>query len=216
MFNITVGDKTKKSMKLLNIESFPFTESEIKSKFRKKIKSCHSDKVKGDDFLARKIIEAYSHIKHLAIGDNEIAKKGKGILKAEQENEDMFDFFDTCKQCNGKGKIIQHHEADTELCNVCMSHSSFFSVRNCPTGKIKESCRACKGMGKFKQRSGRIVTCYRCKGKGWIIKKCPKCKGKGLVHVKAHTTENICLICGGTGRIKLNPFNPVIPKGAVL
>ena len=76
MFNITIGNKTEKFMRLLGIESFPFTESEVKSKFRKKVKTYHSDKTKGDDSLTRKIIETYTHIKHLAISDNKIIARG--------------------------------------------------------------------------------------------------------------------------------------------
>ncbi|MCK4526509.1 DnaJ domain-containing protein [candidate division WOR-3 bacterium] len=217
MFNILIGNKTKKAMKVLGIESFPFTESELKSKFRKLANIHHPDKSNGDDSLMKKINAAYSHIKYLAIGDTEIREKGKDILKAEQENEDMFEFFESCKRCDGNGEITHYYEAYTDLCDRCMERSSsLFSFKSFPIGKIKVKCRDCRGTGKFKQRSGRTVTCRQCKGLGWLSIKCPKCKGTGRILIKARTTRRMCWYCGGSGKIKLNPFNPVIPKGGIL
>jgi DnaJ-class molecular chaperone len=218
MFNVTIGDKTRKFMRLLGIESFPFTESEVKSKFRKRVKECHSDRTKGDDSLTREVINAYSHIKHLAIGDKGFTERGENILKAERENEDMFEFFDVCKKCNGEGEITRYSMAYDELCNRCMKRrsSSFFSFGAFPTGKIKIRCKDCRGTGKFRQRNGRIVDCHNCEGKGRLYVTCPKCKGRRIITVKAHTTKSPCFSCGATGRIKANPFNPVIRKGAVL
>lgn len=43
-----------------------------------------------------------------------------------------------------------------------------------------------------------------------------KCKGRGTITTEARTTKTPCFNCGTTGRIKINPFNSVIPKGAVL
>lgn len=83
-------------------------------------------------------------------------------------------------------------------------------------GKIKVGCKDCLGTRKFKQRNGRVVECRRCKGRGWVYITCPKCKDRGAITVKARTTKTPCFNCGTTGRIKVNPFNPVIPKGAIL
>lgn len=217
MFNITIGNRTEKFMRLLGIESFPFTESEVKSKFRKKIKECHSDKTKGDDSLTKKLIEAYSHIKHLAINDKRFAERGAKILKAERENEDIFELFDICKRCNGTGEITRYYKAYDEQCDRCMERRpSFFSFGAFPTGKIRIRCKDCRGTRKFKQRNGRIVACRRCKGQGWLYITCPKCKGRRIITVKARTIKGGCYICGATGRVKINLFNPVIPKGAIL
>ena len=217
MFNIIIGNRTEKFMKLLGIESFPFTKSEVRSKFRKKIKECHSDKTGGDDLLTRKVITAYTHIKNLAIADGRITELGEKTLKAEHENKDMFEFFDVCKKCNGKGEITRYSKAYDEPCDRCMERRpSFFSFKAFPAGKIKVGCRDCRGTKKFKQRNGRIVECRRCKGKGWVYITCPKCKGRGFITIEARTIKSPCFNCGATGRIKVNPFNPVIPKGAVL
>lgn len=219
MFNIKIGNKTEKAMKLLNIQSFPFTESEVKSKFREMIKNCHPDRVKGNDYLAKKVIKAYTHIKNLAVSDRSVASLAKDILNAESANEDIFELFDDCKKCKGTGKIINHHKAYTEYCDRCIKSTRIFFgyYKRVPTGKIKVPCKSCGGTGKFKQcNSKKIVPCLSCAGKGFKYVKCPKCKGTKFIHMKAYTTESGCYLCGGTGRIKVNPFNPVIPKGAVL
>ena len=75
-------------------------------------------------------------------------------------------------------------------------------------------CNQCLN-GVFTLRNGRKVTCRKCKGTGIYKFKCRACNGTGYVgNVK---TEFInCGKCSGTGKIKLDLFNPVIPKGAVL
>jgi len=218
MINIIIGNRTEKFMKILGIESFPFTKSELRSKYRKLAKIHHPDKLNSDGSFMKRINLAYSHIKNLAIGDKDIFSRGQKILKAEQKNEDIFTLFENCKKCKGTGEIVRHFKAYDEPCDRCIY--SLYSLRSFkeafPRGKIKTACRACKGTGKFRQQNGRIVECRSCKGKGWLYITCPKCKGRGFITRKARTINSKCFDCGGTGRIKVNPFNPVIPKGAVL
>jgi DnaJ-class molecular chaperone len=217
MFNVIIGDKTKEAMTLMGIEIFPFTESEIKSKFRNLAKKYHPDKLNGDNSSMKKINVAYSHIKYLAIKDNGIAEKGKNILKEEQKNEDIFQLFDTCEKCKGTGEITRYSMAYEVPCIRCREIPCWYSrFKPIPIGKIQVRCGDCRGTGKFKQRNGRIVNCRRCNSKGWLYITCPKCKGRRIIKIEAHTTKTICLNCGGSGRVKINPFNPVIPKGAVL
>lgn len=218
MINIMIGDKTKKAMALLRIVSYPFTETELKAKYRNLAKTYHSDRTGGNDTIMKEINVAYSHIKHLAINEKDVIEKGKNILRAEQKNEDRFEFFDTCQSCKGTGEIVKHHKTHIEPCRHCTQHASgaWYRYDAFPTGKIQVHCRTCHGSGKFKQRNGKIVDCYRCEGRSWLTIKCPECHGSRIIVIKAHTTTSRCYKCSGSGRIKSNPFNPVIRKGAVL
>ena len=214
MFNITIGNKTKESMKILEIESFPFTESDLKSNYRQLAKINHPDKLNGSTSLMKKINEAYSHIKNLVIKDDELELKKEDILKAERKNEDIFELFNTCERCKGTGEISNYRPGYNEWCSRCLKN---VLGRVIATGKIKVGCGACNGSGKFKQRrNGRVVNCYRCEGKGWLFIKCPSCKGQRITHISSYTKKTVCSNCGGAGKVKINPFNPVIPKGAVL
>lgn len=217
MFNIIIGDETKKFMNVLGIKFFPFTKYELKSKFRELAKVNHPDKINGDDSSMKKINIAYAHIKNLVISDNEIADKGEAILKAENENMDIFELFDTCPDCKGAGEEVQYYQERFMPCDRCTTSIYFFGFwDHVSRGKIKATCRDCQGTGKFKQRKGKKVTCYKCKGRGFLIIRCPKCKGRKVIILEAKTIHNRCGKCGGSGRIKINPFNPAIPKGAVL
>lgn len=218
MFNITIGNKTKESMKILEIESFPFTESDLKSNYRQLAKINHPDKLNGSTSLMKKINGAYSHIKNLVIKDDELELKKEDILKAERKNEDIFELFDTCKDCNGTGERVIYHPISIDPCDRCTSRRIFFGwSERVSTGKIKVRCKSCRGSGKFKQqRSGKIVDCRDCSGNGYKYITCPKCKGHKTIFTKSYTTKEVCYFCGGAGKVKINPFNPVIPKGAVL
>jgi DnaJ-class molecular chaperone len=46
--------------------------------------------------------------------------------------------------------------------------------------------------------------------------RCPVCKGKRFVEIPITVEKRECGNCKGTGRIKMEVFNPVIPKGAIL
>ena len=59
-----IGNISQTAMQVLGIESFPFSESELKSKFRKLIHKYHEDKG-GDKRKAQEIISAYNHLKNL-------------------------------------------------------------------------------------------------------------------------------------------------------
>jgi len=219
MINVTIGDQTKKFMRILQIDFYPFTKSEVKQHFRKIIKSCHSDRNEGDDTFTKIVIEAYTHIRNLAISDNGIAKKASEILNAERQNTNIFELYDNCKKCKGTGKIkniVNSHIEDCDRCSVRLRPGIFGFSTYISTGKIKIACNACHSSGKFKQRSGKTVDCFKCNGKGFRYIKCFKCKGTKVIHIKAYTTEHTCINCSGTGRVKVDPFNPVITKGAIL
>ena len=51
---VTIGENTERAMKVLGIESYPFTYSELKSSYRSLIKIYHPDVAKGNKEEAEK------------------------------------------------------------------------------------------------------------------------------------------------------------------
>jgi len=201
---ITIGENSKKYMKVLGIEQYPFTEAELKSRFRLLIKQFHSDinsdkKFKNHDRL---IIEAYNHLKNLVISNID---KSNNIIEAE--DSDIFTLWDQCPECKGTGKEeTRYHRGGLTLCSKC--HGLGWQILY---------CKCCKGTGKYKQKSDKIVNCYRCKGTGVFKKiRCNKCLGIGLLKEKSSIEIIKCWKCEGYGKIKYEPMNPVIKKGAIL
>lgn len=220
---ISVGGKTEDAMKALNIKSYPFSPEELSKNFRILIKTNHPD-IRDNTKLAnektRQIIEAYRHLKNLAVSfvsENEI----KATEQRFMEDEDMFALWDICSDCKGAGKIVRtRYLFDYATCPNCdpLPRRGFFNFLFEARGSGRKTlkCNACKGIGKFKQKSGKTVDCYRCKGSGiFKIVRCNVCGGTGQMP-NTKRTEEICDKCKGLGKIKLNPFNPVIKKGAIL
>ena len=200
---ITIGDKTKEHMNTLRLKEYPFTSTQIKGNYRKLLLEYHPDHNKNGEGKTRKIISAYKAICFLAIDIDE-KTKNDAQTKIEKGKEDLFTFFEDCPKCSGRGYFTQHSQS--RICKCSYGGFSLFSIFS--GGK----CISCKGTGKFKQRrSKRIVRCRECKGTGI----CPICNGKRFVD-KGKKERFNCSTCRGTGKIEIKPFNPVIPKGAVL
>lgn len=143
---ITIGNKTKKFMKILELHQYPFSVAELNSSYKRLIKIHHPDKG-GDENTAKQIIIAYEALKNLAISETTIEKCQRLARKYDEEiAKDMFILFNNCEYCNGTG-----NERYT--------------------------------VGKGKHQSFKFRRCLKCYG---------------------------------TGKIPMNPFNPVIPKGAIL
>lgn len=209
MINISIGDGTRKAMKILNIESYPFTTKELKTNFRTLAKQHHSDKG-GDDNMMKKLNDAHATLQHLAVEDvSEERSKASALRKRRHKDDDMFALYETCSECRGSGFRTRRVYNGYKDCDECSG-----------TGEkvFTNDCRACKGTGKFKQKHGRIVDCYRCKGSGIFskyVKRCFKCGGYGRVPSHKEQQE-YCPTCDGTGEVELQVFNPVIRKGAIL
>ncbi len=205
---IIIGDRTEKAMKILAIPEYPFTPEELSTKFRLLIKKVHPD-VNGSEEakkLSQEVISSYKLLKNLAISN--VSDKERNIAQRMfDEDEDMFSFYETCPRCYGE-KVIKWSTAPY-ACPKCNPFP--LALFNRQRGVI---CNQCLN-GVFTLRNGRKVTCRKCKGTGIYKFKCRACNGTGYVgNVK---TEFInCGKCSGTGKIKLDLFNPVIPKGAVL
>ena len=143
---ITIGDKTRKNMSILEIYQYPFSTTELKTNFKRLISENHPDKG-GNAEKASAITSAYNELKNLAISESTEEKCQR--LRNEQDAEiekDMFYLFNSCEHCKGTGKE-----------------------------------RYIVGSGKQKSYKFRR-----------------------------------CLKCHGVGRFPVNPFNPVIEKGAIL
>jgi len=166
-----------------------------------------------------KVLAAYKALKHLAININTDIDDGVTIIE-EMESDDIFQMFENkqCTTCGGSGERYVYSDSQY----VC---------RKCRGNKIVTlACKYCK-KGKFTLRNGRIVECRACKGSGLFTPICNLCYGTGTTTDGYSFWDNLrfyrkpqkekvvtCPSCNGKGtiRVKINPFNPVIPKGAVL
>ncbi len=209
MINISIGENSRKAMKILGIESFPFTNKELKTNFRTLAKRHHSDKG-GDDEMMKKLNEAYSILEHLAVEDvTEEGMRSSSIRKRKHKEDDMFILYDPCPECDGSGFRYRTRFDGLKECSDCGGSGK---------KEFENKCRACKGTGKFTQKSGRTVNCNRCKGTGVFsthTMKCQTCNGWGQIPNEIETKE-YCPRCEGTGEIELKVLNPVIRKGAIL
>jgi len=214
---IRIGKATQTAMDLLGLKQYPFTSKDLNICFRVSTMANHPDKG-GDHNKMIEVISAYKAIKHLAV---DVIESGIDPME-ELEAKDMFDFYEDheCERCHGTGEIFSY-SPDKEVCSKCRG-----------TGKVVLKCKYCDN-GKFTLQSGRIIDCRACKGTGKFMPKCNLCGGTGYLkdygiyglgglfanfHFFIIFEKTKCTDCKGTGkiRVKINPFNPVIPKGAIL
>lgn len=223
---ITIGDATREAMACLDIKEYPFSPKELSQKFRTLIKICKTaflvEKDAQTEERAKEVILAYKHLKNLAVSFIVAEEDREAAEKRFYEDEDLFTIWDTCPQCNGGGKVKNKWGVgDVQSCPDCdpMEQnviSRFF--RHLPkrsSGVKTLKCKYCKD-DKFKQRSGRIIDCRACSGTGiWKKVECKTCRGFGITFIDSGDLIT-CSECKGLGKVKINPLNPVIRKGAVL
>lgn len=198
--NISIGGKSMDAMKLLNIDSYPFSEIELKQNFRSLIKIFHEDNG-GNKNDARKIIEAYNHLKNLAISSDD--KIEDDVEKSKIINDDLF--TEECYECHGSG----FHMIPKTTPIRCF----------CNNGKTISKCKKCNGSGRFTFKNGNNGICFACNGKGYHKRNCYVCQGSGVLISIDHLNKVIggeCHVCKGSGRIKIERFNPVIRTGEIL
>lgn len=133
---ITIGENTKKKMKILGIKEYPFSETSLKKSYRNLIQTNHPDKG-GCEEKAKAIIEAYNTLKNLAINDVTSTDKIEEEIKLKKQEEDIFAIFEKCDLCNGTGII--------NFCPYC-NNTGIIEVE---IKYEKEICTKCKGTGKI-------------------------------------------------------------------
>jgi len=200
---ITIGERTEQMMSIMGINAYPFTSGELKKAFRTKAKELHPDKNNGDDSEFKEMSKAYSQLINLAVDS------GHTTSFAQMEKEissDVFNMWEPCVYCNESGSIPRKRIVKVP-CPRC--NKKGWPVKFRPTSR----CRACD-KGKYTKKNGEVVDCFVCHGTG-VYGLCPVCKNEMFIE-KEKTEYKQCLVCRGLGKIKNNPFNPVIRKGAVL
>lgn len=235
---ITIGNATKEAMVCLSIKEYPFSSEELSQKFRTIIKTCRAaflvEKDAQTEKKAKEVILAYKHLKNLAISFT-ITENDKRVAEEKfYEDEDLCTIWDTCPKCHGEKRIHRASTTPTK-CDECDPLSKLNAMldmdiflRWARDPELRSSgiktlwCKDCKdpitgkSTGKFKQRSGRVVTCYTCQGTKIFKKvKCRKCRGTGQLYIDMSKYYD-CSHCGALGKVKINPWNPVIPKGSIL
>lgn len=209
---ITIGSNTENAMNVLGIDSYPFTEIELKTKFRKLIHEHHEDKG-GSKEKTQEILEAYKHLKNLAMNSIISEEDTKNELAKQQQENDPFGIYETCIYCKGLGKIALSALKYIK-CPDCSSGTHFWEFRG--FGVLRKQCSHCNGTGKYKKIDGNIIICKICSGRGEFRQKCSKCNGIGVIENKNYIEYKICMNCKGTGQVRLELWNPVIPKGAII
>jgi DnaJ-class molecular chaperone len=208
---ITIGGATQDCMSVLGVQTYPFTSRELSSAFRTKLKEVHPDMNDGGDKKqnaeTRKVIEAYKHLKNLAI-DPQKDKEQEVIV---EEEKDIFALYEICPECHGSRKrTVQEGGYACPNCTPMFpSFGWLFGLRR-GRGFNLIRCNKCNGTGKYLDKG----ICFKCNGQGVTKIRCSVCHGSG--YKEAETVTYTCSNCGGKGKIKIDPFNPVIPKGAVL
>ena len=218
---ISIGERTKEAMAILGIEGYPFSVDELSTNFRSLIKVYHPDKnpSKESENKAKSLISAYKHLKNLTVNTFVLDSDKERVRKVFEEDEDIFTIWDKCPDCKGSGVVKNLWPLRTiEPCPDCdplMDQDLLTGIRR-SSGIKTLKCKYCKN-GKFTQRHGKVVECRVCFGTGiWKKVRCRTCRGSGLVRKKVTNSFITCPTCQGLGRIKINPFNPVIRKGSVL
>jgi len=214
--HISIGRNTENNMKLLGIESFPFSEQTIKTNFRTLAFQYHPDHNNGNEEASKKfqkIKEAYDALINLAtcVTAEQVSDEMK---KQDKAKEDMFELYEQCSSCEGNGEKFEERVVEEKIMdeNKIKSKEPCIFCRNIP-------CRKCNN-GVFTLKNGRKVTCLKCMGVGRVSDPmCFWCRGFGSlggVSYKKIRVRVKCGHCNGTGKVKVDPFNPVIPKGGIM
>ena len=223
---ISIGVKTEEMMKLLGIESFPFDNFSLKSKFRENCFKYHPDKNPGDkkaEEMMKKINVAYEYLEPFATKVDifkESVVEDLILKQRKSEETDMFKIFEVCPDCHGVGSHTRQSYETYTSCIYCdgtiKRYSMFEGFKMYGTGFVTLDCYSCGMKGyRYNKETKQKETCSRCHGAGKFQATCKHCNGAGLQ--KGRSTITItCFRCDGTGRIEIKPFNPVIRRGAVM
>lgn len=205
---IRIGETTRNAMNLLGLKDYPFTIVELTQGYRNSMLKWHPDINKSHEahFMSQEINKAKKILENIAVTPEVFDEKVVEKTIIDFEN-DIFKLWEDCEECHGTGKGKGKTESFSHMgeCSVCLG-----------TGYRTFKCNKCDN-GKFKLRSGRIVSCLKCNGSGIVQnkQKCLFCGGSGLIPIYKEK-EVACWKCNGKGKKELKPFNPVIRKGAVL
>jgi len=201
MIRFIRGNRTEEDMKLLEINEYPFSETELKINFRKIAFEKHPDHG-GDGKEFGRVHEAYERLLRISILFH-FKKEGK---KVEEEEIGLFELKEKCNVCGGLGHRTIRVPI-SEPCNECGG-----------SGRKTLKCKYCEN-GLYKMKNSGIRRCRVCLGTGiWKTVICRRCFGDGKIQSPfvSNMVTKECEKCGGTGKIDLNLFNPVIEKGAIL
>jgi hypothetical protein len=198
-------DKRSYYMKLLTIDHYPFKLEDLKSNYRNLVKKYHPDTC-TEEVTPDKIKDIIIGYKYLIKYASDIDESIR--IKEENEIKDLFEFTKPClhKDCKNGIRYYESYEYD-DACPKCND-----------TLIIKLKCKYCD-KGLFMLRNGNKITCKSCQGTGIFKTRC-NCRDNIYFSFfrRGHyiTKTAKCTYCNGTGKIKYEPLNPVIRKGAIL
>lgn len=217
-------------LRVLNVK-VPFTIQDLKSAYRREALKYHPDRNNGNkeaEEKFKKACDAYEFLQPRVQKSN-LSDIERIILDARKRvEEDKDNLYNKCNHCHGTGK---GHTDKTILTTCDRCHG---------TGNVEIKCKFCR-KGKFRKKNGVEVDCIVCHGTGtWKVVNCKVCNpfhfgktrnyfeekffrifnsffgeeiGKTYKRIKVPC---LCHKCGGSGQTIFEPFNPLIPKGAIL
>lgn len=220
---IEYANKTIEEAKLFGLK-FPFTKDDLKKRYRVLVMEYHPDKNPNSKICEEKIKVinvAYENLIKIALDKVEVKTSLSEELrkKWDQEEEDMFSIFNPCSECNGS-RVSYVFRTIRQTCSNCGG-----------SGIVKLKCKYCSGTGIFTNKFGRKVPCRACNETGiWKEVYCKICNRKSRrgffsnwaryyefgIEYTEKKIEVPCPKCGGRGKIKYEPLNPVIRPGAIL
>jgi DnaJ-class molecular chaperone len=197
-----------------------YTRIELKKAYRKKAMENHPDLQNGkSEERMKSVNEANDLLEPFALEDK-VLEGDCFILDSYVDLErkiasDIYSNKEICKKCSGKGYWVDNVPEYAQCSHCDLSFSLFNGIHS--SGYLNRPCRDCRATGQFTLRTGKKVTCRKCKGTGRYKLLCRECNGTGRIKVaRAGTFRYQCSECSGTGIIEIKMFNPVIRKGAVL
>lgn len=217
-----ISKELKDALNIFNL-NIPFVEADLKKSFRRLVMETHPDVTNGDQKLEekyKKILDAYKILKENVCDEINLDISSDLLMMWAEEEKDITNIYDPCPTCKGT-KYEQH----------------IISVRvNCPncdgSGMVELKCKYCDN-GTFTTRRGFKVPCKSCGGTGiWKKVPCKVCNPSSYrgysylsrlmrmfdigITYEDKIVNKICSNCHGRGKIKLDLYNPVIKKGAIL
>jgi len=219
-----ISKEVKKALTMFDLD-FPFTEIDLKKKFRVLIMKHHPDVEHEDnsEIMTRSILSNYEKLKSYMTSKIDLEIPEHLLEQWHLEDQDITNIYDPCPTCNGT-KYEKHIISVRVGCPDCDGHGAVkLKCKYCTDGiyttkrNYKIPCKACGGTGVWKE-----VPCRSCNPRSFGYRKRSRMWTMfGSLFDIGYAYEDrmvnrVCSNCHGRGKVKLELYNPVIKRGSIL